>query len=47
MRLIGLLLFFSQEVDNKLLVFFDEVVRQTLVLKICAKVLAPQRIERI
>lgn len=45
--LIQVLLLFLQEVDNELLVFPDEVVRKTLILKILAKVLAPQRVKGV
>lgn len=40
-------LFFSQEVDNELLVVLDEVVRQSLVAQVLAEVLAPHGIKGI
>lgn len=46
-RIVQLLLFIPQEVDNKLLVLLDEVVGQSLVLEVLAKMLAPQGIKGI
>lgn len=40
-------LFFSEEVDNELLVVFDKVVRQSLVAEVLAEMLSPHRIKSI
>lgn len=47
MRLVQLLLFLPQEVDDKLLVFLDKVVGQPLFLKIGTKMLPPKRIKSV
>lgn len=47
MRLRSLLLLLSQKVHDELLVLLNEVICQTLVLKIRSKVLTPKGIECI
>jgi hypothetical protein len=46
-RLRSLLLLLPQEVYDELLVLFNEVIRQTLVLKIRSKVLTPKGVKGI
>lgn len=41
------LLLFSQEVYNELLVIFDEVIREALVLQVLTEMLSPERVESI
>jgi len=42
-----LLLFFSQEVDNKFLVVLDKIIRQALRPQVVTEILPPPRVKSI
>jgi hypothetical protein len=42
-----LLLLIPQEIDNKFLILFDEIIRESLVIQVLAIILSPARIEGV